>query len=58
MKLAARISLAIVVLLAGFLVLPRPASRVLAPDAYGQIPTGDPTKGLPDNTLKSPSPSP
>ena len=56
MKLAARISLAIVVLLAGFLVLPRPASRVLAPDAFGQIPTGNPTK-LPDNPLKTATPT-
>ncbi|MDQ4144446.1 MAG: M23 family metallopeptidase [Actinomycetota bacterium] len=57
MKLAARAALAIVVLLAGFILLPRPVSRVVAPDAYGQLQTLDPTK-LPDEIIKSPSPSP
>ena len=57
MKFAARIALAIVVLLGGFLLLPRPVSRVVAPDAFGQLSTLNPTK-LPDDIIKSPSPTP
>ncbi|MDQ3985947.1 MAG: hypothetical protein M3280_05555, partial [Actinomycetota bacterium] len=54
MKLAARVALAVVVLLAGLFILPRSASRVVAPDAFGQVPTGLPT----DVIDLSPSPSP
>ena len=53
MRTTARICLAVVVLMSGLLVLPRPASRVVAPDASAQIPT--PT--IPD-ILPSPTPSP
>jgi murein DD-endopeptidase MepM/ murein hydrolase activator NlpD len=52
-RTTARICLAVVVLMSGLLVLPRPASRVVAPDASAQIPT--PT--IPD-ILGSPTPSP
>jgi murein DD-endopeptidase MepM/ murein hydrolase activator NlpD len=49
-KLVARVALAIVVLLGGLLVLPTPASKVVAPDANAQVPT------LPD-LLPSPTPT-
>jgi murein DD-endopeptidase MepM/ murein hydrolase activator NlpD len=49
----ARICLAVVVLMSALLVLPRPASRVVAPDASAQVPT--PT--IPD-LLGSPTPKP
>lgn len=58
MKLVARVALAVVVILGGLLVLPRPASRVVAPDAHGGVgvnPTELPT--LPGGLI-SPSPSP
>lgn len=55
MRVPARIALAIVVLLAGALVLPRSAGRVLTPEALAQIPLPSPT--LPD-VLPSPSVSP
>jgi murein DD-endopeptidase MepM/ murein hydrolase activator NlpD len=55
MRNAARISLAVVVLLAGALLLPRPAGRVLAPDAGAQVPTPTIPDLLPSS---SPSPSP
>jgi murein DD-endopeptidase MepM/ murein hydrolase activator NlpD len=55
MKNAARISLAVVVLLAGALLLPRPAGRVLAPDAGAQVATPTIPDILPTG---SPSPSP
>ena len=63
MRTTARICLAVVVLMSGLVVLPRPASRVVAPDASAQIPTptipdifGSPTPS-PDPT-KSPDPDP
>lgn len=43
LKSLARVVLAAVVLLGGFLVLPRPASRLVAPDASAQIPVPTPT---------------
>jgi hypothetical protein len=49
-----RIALAVALLSGGFLLLPRPASRVLAPDANAQI---IPTPSLPP-VLPSPKPSP
>lgn len=55
MKQLARISLAIVILLGGFLFLPRPASRVIAPDARGAVPTELPSD---IKDLLTPSPSP
>jgi murein DD-endopeptidase MepM/ murein hydrolase activator NlpD len=55
MRLAARIALAIVVLLAGALVLPRTAGRVLSSEALAQVPLPTPT--IPD-ILPSPSVSP
>ena len=65
MKHAARLALAIVILLAGFLFLPRPAARVVAPDAFGQeVPTEVPTiirTGTPTPSptrTKSPKPPP
>ena len=68
MKLAARVALAIVVLLSGLFFLPRPASRVVAPDAFGQVPTElptlietaspSPTKTKPDPTKPPPTPDP
>ena len=58
MKVAARIALAIVILLAGFLLLPRPLSRVVAPDAAAGLKVG-PTDLLEDVKDKlSPSPTP
>ena len=56
MKLAARIALAIVVLLAGFLLLPRPASRVLSSDAYAG-PISNPTDIVKDILTPSPTPT-
>ena len=63
MKLAARVSLALVLLLAGLLLLPRPAARVFAPDAYGQVPPTLPTDLLsptasPTRTAKPKPPKP
>ena len=50
---AARIALGVTIVLGGVVVLPRPASRVIAPDARAQIvPT------LPDIIRRDPSPSP
>ncbi|MGH2694613.1 MAG: hypothetical protein ACRDJJ_07310, partial [Actinomycetota bacterium] len=57
MRNAARICLAVVVLLAGALLLPRPAGRVLAPDAGAQVPTPTIPDILPSEE-PSPSPSP
>lgn len=53
MKTQARIALVVVLLLAAMAALPRPASRLVAPDASAQVPT--PT--IPD-ILPKPSPSP
>lgn len=52
MKNPARLALAVVVLMASFIALPRPASRYVAPDANAQIPTP-----LISDLLGSPSPS-
>lgn len=54
MKRAARIALAVVLVSGGLLVLPRSASRVLAPDATAQI---VPTPTIPPLPLPTPSPS-
>lgn len=53
-KRAARIALAVVLVSGGLLVLPRSASRVLAPDATAQV---VPTPTLPPLPLPTPSPS-
>jgi murein DD-endopeptidase MepM/ murein hydrolase activator NlpD len=52
-RFAARICLAIVVLMAAAVVLPRSAGRAFAPDAYGQVPTP-----LLSDLLSTPKPSP
>ena len=52
MKTSARLALAVVVLMAGFVALPRSASRYVAPDASAQVPTP-----LISDILGSPKPS-
>jgi murein DD-endopeptidase MepM/ murein hydrolase activator NlpD len=54
-KSIARAALAAVVLLGGLMVLPRPASRIVTPDASAQIPVPTPT--IPD-ILPDPDPNP
>src|SRR5918996_2221785 len=55
MRNSARIALAVVVLLVGALLVPRPAGRLLAPDAGAQVPTPTIPDILPTD---EPSPSP
>lgn len=52
MKTPARLALAVVVLMAAFIALPRPASRYVSPDASAQVPTP-----LISDILGSPKPS-
>ena len=52
MKLAARVALAVVTLIGGMLVLPRPAGRYVVPDAHAQFQTPDL-----DDILGSPKPT-
>lgn len=54
LRSAARVALAVIVLLGALMVLPRPASRIVAPDASAQVPT--PT--LPPDILPSLEPTP
>ena len=59
MRRTARFSLAVVVALGGLLVLPRPASRVFAPDASAQVPTPTLPPIVPSSSPTSePSPKP
>ena len=56
MRNAARIVLGIVVLLAGMAILPRPASRLVSPDAAAALLQVTPTLPVP-NPLESPTPT-
>lgn len=58
----ARVALAVIVVLAGLLALPRPASRIVVPDASAQIPTPTipplPTIGPKPDPTPTPTPKP
>lgn len=59
LRSAARVALAVIVLLGGLMILPRPASRLVAEDASAQVPVPTPT--IIDEIIKDkpkPSPSP
>ena len=55
LRSVARVALAVIVLLSGLLILPRPASRLVAPDASAQVPTPTLPPILP---TKDPDPDP